>query len=105
MIEDITAVLLVGGLGTRLRSAVPLLPKPLAPVGKRSFLELLVRQLSYQGIRKLVFATGYLGDQIKSQFGDGHDLDVTIEYSIETEPLGTGGAIRLAQRYLIGAPD
>jgi len=105
MIEDITAVLLVGGLGTRLRSAVPSLPKPLAPLGKTSFLELLVRQLSHQGIRKLVFATGYLGDQIKRQFGDGHDLDVAIEYSIETEPLGTAGAIRLAKRYLAGTPD
>ena len=74
--EDIKAVLLVGGLGTRLRSIVPSTPKPLASVGNRSFLELLVRQLRYQGIRRLVMCTGHLGDQIENEFGDGKSWDV-----------------------------
>jgi D-glycero-alpha-D-manno-heptose 1-phosphate guanylyltransferase len=91
------AVLLVGGLGTRLRSAVPSLPKALAQIGDRPFLELLVKQLSSQGIRELVMCTGYLSEHIKATFGDGSILGVRIEYSEETAPLGTAGALRLAR--------
>ena len=85
---DTKAVLLVGGQGTRLRSLVPSAPKPLAPVGDRPFLELLIRQLQGQGIRQLVMCSGYLADQIEAEFGDGQDLGVAIEYSRETQPLG-----------------
>ena len=94
------AVLLVGGLGTRLRSAVPFLPKPLASVGNKPFLELLVRQLGKQGIRHLVMCTGYRAEQIESVFGDGRDLGGTIEYSREAVPLGTAGALKLAQHHV-----
>jgi NDP-sugar pyrophosphorylase family protein len=97
---DITAVVLVGGMGTRLRSVVPSTPKPLASLGDCSFLELLVRQLRRQGIRHLVMCTGYLADQIESTFGDGRAWDVAIEYSKEQQPLGTAGAVKLAQRHL-----
>lgn len=98
--SDIKAILLVGGLGTRLRSVVSSAPKVLASIGEKSFLELLVRQLSSQGIRRLVMCTGYLADQIESKFGDGRMWDVSIEYSKEEMPLGTGGAVKLAERYL-----
>ncbi len=94
------AVLLVGGLGTRLRPAVPSLPKALASVGDRPFLELLVRQLAAQGICHLVMCTGYLAEQVEEVFQDGSALGVRIEYSKEAVPLGTGGALKLAQRYL-----
>ena len=97
---DTKAVLLVGGQGTRLRSLVPSAPKPLAPVGDRPFLELLIRQLRGQGIQQLVMCSGYLADQIEAEFGDGLDLGVSIEYSKETQPLGTAGAVKLAQPYL-----
>ena len=97
---DIPAVLLVGGMGTRLRSVLPSTPKPLAAVGGKSFLELLVRQLRSQGIRRLVMCSGYLADQIESEFGDGSAWDVQIQYSRETHPLGTAGAIKLAEREL-----
>jgi D-glycero-alpha-D-manno-heptose 1-phosphate guanylyltransferase len=97
MIADITAVLLVGGMGTRLRSVVPGMPKPLAAVGDRPFLELLIRQLRHQGIRHLVMCTGHLADQIESEFGSGRSLDVEIGYSKETQPLGTAGAVKLAR--------
>jgi NDP-sugar pyrophosphorylase family protein len=103
--QDVKAVLLVGGLGTRLRSILPSTPKPLASVGNRSFLELLVRQLSYQGVRNLVMCTGYLSDQIEDQFGDGKAWDVSIEYSRELSPLGTAGALKLARPYLEAVPD
>ena len=102
---DTKAVLLVGGLGTRLRTVVPSAPKPLAPVGDRPFLELLIRQLESQGIRKLVLCTGYLADQIEHEVGDGSDLGVTIEYSKEPQPLGTGGALKFAERFLEGSTD
>jgi NDP-sugar pyrophosphorylase family protein len=91
------AVLLVGGLGTRLRSAVPSLPKTLASVGDKPFLELLVRQLGSQELRQLVMCTGYLAEQIQEVFLDGSDFGATIEYSKETVPLGTAGALKLAQ--------
>jgi NDP-sugar pyrophosphorylase family protein len=102
---NVKAVLLVGGLGTRLRSIVPSTPKPLASVGDKSFLELLVRQLRYQGIRSLVMCTGYLGDKIEDEFGDGESWGVTIEYSKELSPLGTAGAVKLAQSHLRDAPE
>ncbi len=98
--HDIKAVLLVGGMGTRLRSVVPSMPKPLACVGGRPFLELLVRQLRHQGIRRVVMCTGHLAEQIENEFGDGHALDIEIEYSKEPQPLGTAGAVKLAQHYL-----
>jgi len=94
------AVLLVGGMGTRLRSVCPALPKPLAPIGNQSFLHLLVRQLRSQSIKRVVMCTGHLADQIESQFGDGHDWGMEIQYSKEMYPRGTAGAIKLADRYL-----
>jgi len=104
-VNDIKAILLVGGLGTRLRSVVSSTPKVLASIGERSFLELLIRQLRSQGIRQLVMCTGYLADQIESRFGDGRIWDVSIEYSKEEMPLGTAGAVKLAERYLQDVPE
>ena len=102
---DIPALLLVGGMGTRLRSVVPSTPKPLASLGKKSFLELLVRQLRHQGIRQLVMCTGYLAELIESEFGDGSCLEVEIKYSKEMDPLGTAGAVKLAQSHLGQVPE
>jgi NDP-sugar pyrophosphorylase family protein len=102
---DIPAILLVGGMGTRLRSVVPTAPKPLAAVGGAAFLELLVRQLRCQGIRQLVMCTGYRAEQIEEEFGDGHAWDVQIRYSKELEPLGTAGAVKLAAPYVRDASE
>jgi len=104
-VENTPAVLLVGGMGTRLQSVLLSTPKPLAPVGNLPFLELLVLQLRSQGIRRLVMCTGHLADQIEKEFGDGHKWDVTIEYSKESQPLGTAGAVKLAERFLSHAPE
>jgi NDP-sugar pyrophosphorylase family protein len=104
-IPDVPAVLLVGGMGTRLRSVVPSTPKPLAPVGRKTFLELLIQQLRCQGIRQLVMCTGYLAEQIEDKFADGHAWDVWIHYSREQEPLGTAGAVKLAAPHLQEAPE
>jgi NDP-sugar pyrophosphorylase family protein len=103
--EDIRAVLLVGGLGMRLRSVVGSTPKPLAPVGGRPFLELLVRQLRYQGIDHLVFCTAYLAHEIEKELGNGSTLDVKIEYSKEPRAMGTAGAIKFARPLLRDVSD
>jgi NDP-sugar pyrophosphorylase family protein len=100
MMQDSKVVLLVGGLGTRLRSVLPATPKTLASLGSKSFLDLLVRQLRHQGIRHMVMCTGHLAEQIENEFGDGHAWDVVIEYSREPEALGTAGAVRLAGQHL-----
>jgi NDP-sugar pyrophosphorylase family protein len=102
---DVPAVLLVGGMGTRLQNVLPSTPKPLAPLGDAPFLELLVTQLCAQGIRRLVMCTGHLAEQIEQRFGSGSKWGLTIEYSKEKRPLGTAGAVKLAEHYLEGDSD
>ena len=99
-IEQTPVLLLVGGMGTRLKSVVPNAPKPLAKVGDHSFLELLVRQVKHHGFRQLVMCTGHLAEQVEREFGDGRRFGLQIEYSKEASPLGTGGALKLAQQFL-----
>lgn len=105
VLENVKAVLLVGGFGTRLKSVVPTAPKPMAAVGDRPFLELLIRQLAYEGIRHLVMCTGYRADDIEGELGDGRAWNVSIEYSREPEPLGTAGAVKFAEPLLAGVSD
>jgi D-glycero-alpha-D-manno-heptose 1-phosphate guanylyltransferase len=90
-----TAIILAGGLGTRLRSAVPDLPKPMAPVAGRPFLAHLMDFWVAQGVRRFVLAVGYRHDAIVQHFGSSY-RGASIEYSVETQPLGTGGALRQA---------
>lgn len=104
-LQDIPAVLLVGGIGTRLQSVLPATPKPLAPVGDAPFLQLLVRQMQSQGIRQFVMCTGHLADQVEKEFGDGHKWGVAIAYSKESRPLGTAGAVKFAEGYFTKASD
>lgn len=89
------AIILAGGLGTRLREAVPDLPKPMAPINGKPFLEYLIRNLKNKGFTRVILAVGYMANKIEEYFGDSYD-GVEIAYSREIEPLGTGGAIRLA---------
>lgn len=104
-LENIPVLLLVGGMGTRLRTVLSGKPKPLAPVGDVPFLELLVLQIHSHGLRRLVMCTGFHADQIQQEFGDGRKWNVTIEYSEETRPLGTAGAMKLAERFLSSAAE
>lgn len=94
------AVILCGGLGTRLRPLTYDIPKSMVPIKDRPFLEYLVEHLKEQGIERLLFCTGNLHEHIESHFKDGGEFDVEIEYSIEEEPLGTGGALLNASRLL-----
>lgn len=89
------AIVLAGGLGTRLRSVVTDVPKPMAPVNGRPFLELLLSYWIAQGVRRFVLSIGYLAERITSHFGDSW-RGAEIAYARETHPLGTGGGLLLA---------
>ncbi len=91
---SVTAIILAGGLGTRLRSVVNDRPKVMAMVSGRPFGEWLVMELHAAGVRHVVFCTGYLGEMVQDYFQDGTPWGITIDYSHEKELLGTGGAIR-----------
>jgi D-glycero-alpha-D-manno-heptose 1-phosphate guanylyltransferase len=89
------AIVLAGGLGTRLASRLQGLPKPMAPVAGRPFLEILLSQLRHAGCTRAILSVGHLHQVIQNHFGAVfHDMEV--DYAIESSPLGTGGAIRLA---------
>lgn len=89
------AVILAGGLGTRLRSAVPDLPKCMAPILAKPFIGYLIDYLQQQGIEKFIFSLGYKYDLIEQYLNTQYG-NLNITYSVEELPLGTGGAIRLA---------
>lgn len=95
------AIVLAGGLGMRLRSVVADLPKALAPVAGRPFLAYLLDQLASNGLRRVILATGYMAEAIQQTIGM-HWAGMDIVYSQELEPMGTGGAIRLAAALLQG---
>lgn len=90
------AVVLAGGLGTRLWPVTRTVPKPMVPVAGAPYLEHQFRLLERQNITDLVVLTGHLGEQIEEYFGDGSRWGLSIRYSREPSPLGTGGALRLA---------
>ena len=89
------AVVLAGGFGTRLRAVVPDLPKPMAPVAGRPFLEILLAMLARKGVRRAVLSLGYQAAVIVRHFGTQFE-GIELVHEIETEPLGTGGALRAA---------
>lgn len=90
------AILLCGGMGTRLRSVVSDRPKPMADICGKPFLQYLLEMLRDKGITEVIFALGYMGEMIEEYFQDGSVFGLKIAYSYEEEPLGTGGAIRNA---------
>lgn len=89
------AVILAGGKGVRLYPITQVIPKPLVPLGETPILEIVIRQLRNHGIRRITLAVGYMADLIKAYFGDGSKLGVRIDYSYESEPLGTVGPLAL----------
>jgi NDP-sugar pyrophosphorylase family protein len=89
------AVILAGGLGTRLLPYTAVIPKPLMPVGDRPILEIVMTQLAHAGFEEVTVCTGYRANLIEAMMGDGSDAGVSIEYVRETDPLGTAGALGL----------
>jgi NDP-sugar pyrophosphorylase family protein len=97
-LSQVTAIILAGGLGVRLRTMVPNQPKVLAKVQNRPFIEYLLEQLATAQIKNVVLCIGYLGEQIQEHFGKNYG-GMNILYSQELSPLGTAGALRLALPY------
>lgn len=94
-LSDIPVVILAGGLGTRLKTVLPDRPKTLALVGGRPFLSYLLDQIERAGFKKVILCTGHLGESIKKTFGKSYG-NLSLVYSQEPKPLGTGGAVRWA---------
>ena len=94
------AFILAGGLGTRLLSIVEDQPKPMADIENKPFLAHQIEQLEAQGITHVILCVGYLYDHVLSYFGNGEAWGVCIDYSIEMSPLGTGGALKHAERFV-----
>jgi NDP-sugar pyrophosphorylase family protein len=101
-LAEVPALILAGGAGTRLRPVVSDRPKPMASVGGRPFLELQIESLRRAGVARFVLCVGYMRRHIEEHFADGGRFGVAIEYSVEDEPLGTGGALRLAAGRVAG---
>ena len=89
------AIVLAGGFGTRLQKVVSEVPKSMALVNNRPFLEYLLDYLITQGVSRAILSVGYKREIITSHFKDRY-RSLPIEYAVEEEPLGTGGGIRLA---------
>lgn len=89
---NLEAIILAGGLGTRLRSVVSDVPKPMAPVAGKPFLDYLIRYLIKQGVSRIILSVGYKGDIIIEYF-QSNPCGVELSFAFEKEPLGTGGAI------------
>lgn len=97
------AIVLAGGLGQRLQSAIVDLPKPMAPVNGRPFLSYLLDYLNESPATRCILATGHMHEKIASYYGDRYK-DLNIAYSVEAEPLGTGGGLKQAFTH-VTSPD
>lgn len=89
------AIVLAGGLGTRLKSVVSELPKAMAPINDRPFLEIILSYLAKEGVSRVVLSVGYKHEAILTHFGRAYK-GISLDYAVEEEPLGTGGGILLA---------
>ena len=94
---NVRGFVLCGGQGTRLRSVVSDRPKSMALISGTPFLQLLLARLRSQGVDDVVLGTGYMAEKIERYFADGKQFALRIRYSREHEPLGTGGALKLAE--------
>lgn len=90
-ISDLTAVVLAGGRGTRIQHLLDGLPKPMAPVAGRPFLEWVVRYLAAQGLRRVIISTGYRAEVVSDFFAGRPVPEVSVQCVAEPEPLGTAG--------------
>jgi len=94
------ALILAGGLGTRLRGIVKNIPKVMVDIKEKPFLEYLILQLKKYNLNDIILCTGYLKGKIENYFGNGNNWGVNIIYSKENKPLGTGGALKFAEHLI-----
>jgi NDP-sugar pyrophosphorylase family protein len=100
--SELQAVILVGGEGTRLRPLTYALPKPMAPLLGRPFIGWMIARLKAAGVDDVILSCCYLPDAIEAHFGDGRSMGVKLHYVLESEPLGTAGAIKNAREHIRG---
>ena len=96
------ALILVGGIGKRLRPLTCSRPKQLLPLTTSTMIEYMVEQLHHHNVNEIILAAGYNIDHLRNALKDGSHLGVTITYSLEPKPLGTAGPIKLAEPFLKG---
>ena len=94
------AFVLAGGKGERLKPLTNDIPKPLVNVNNKPILEYGIENLVQHGVKEIILSTGYLHEKIEEHFGNGEKFGARIIYSVETEPLGTGGALKKAEELL-----
>lgn len=98
------AVILAGGLGTRLKPFTDAIPKPLLPIGEKAILEVQIERLAQCGFDEVILATNYKADYIENFIGDGSRYEIKVTISRESKRLGTVGPLKLLERQLSGAP-
>ena len=94
------AVILAGGLGTRLQPYTNSLPKPMLPLGEKPILEHLIEWVKKNGVKEIVLCVSYLRKKIEDYFGDGKKFGVKIEYAISKKPLATAGQLKTAEKFI-----
>ena len=94
------AVILAGGLGTRLRPLTNNIPKPMLPIGEKPILEHLVNWTKKGGIKSVILCVSYLRESIEDYFGDGEKFGVKIEYAISKKQLATAGQLKTAEKFI-----
>jgi mannose-1-phosphate guanylyltransferase len=99
----VKAVILAGGLGTRLQPYTTFLPKPMLPLGEKPILEYLIEWIKKSGIKSIVLCVSYLRKTIEDYFGDGEKFGVKIEYAISNKPLATAGQLKTAEKFIEGS--
>ena len=95
--ENVLAIILAGGKGTRLRPLTAVFPKPLVPLGNKPIIEILLRQLKRAEFKRINLCTGYLSELIRAVCGTGEKFGLEINYTHEEEPLGTAGPLGLIE--------
>jgi NDP-sugar pyrophosphorylase family protein len=104
-LEQVHAIVLAGGFGKRIQSLLPDLPKPMAPVNGKPFLEWVLRYLAAQGIRRVTLSTGYLAETIERHFHSRLFPNLRVQCVRETQPLGTAGGFLHALRATGDQPE
>lgn len=98
------AVIMAGGLGTRLKPFTDAIPKPLLPIGEKAILEVQIEKLAQCGFDEVILATNYKSDYIENFIGNGSRYDIKVTISKETKRLGTAGPLKLLEAQLLEAP-
>lgn len=98
--DIIRTIMMAGGKGTRLRPLTLVRPKPMIPLVNKPIIEYTVNKLKKSGFNDIIMTLNYMSTNIKSYFKDGAEFDVDIRYSVEKWPLGTGGSVKKAEKYI-----